>query len=446
MAKTNRAPAAVTAFTHEGGRADTRQKPLVELERAVATCMLWENTFYEKGSEIAERIAALSKVASPEQLSALAVKARHDYKLRHVPLFLCVQLAAMASGRKDGLVRQTVFDCVKRPDEMGELLALYWKQNGKDKPIANQVKKGLAAAFANFNEYQLSKWNRDAEVKLRDVMFLVHPNMSLSEALGKKIAGNALESADTWEVALSAGKDKKQTWERLLSEKKLGYMALLMNLRNMEQAKVDRTMVEDALINGAAKSKALPFRFVAAHKHAPGYAQALSEAMVRAIEGEAKLAGSTLLVIDVSGSMDAKLSSKSEMMRLDAAGALAVLLRQICETVKVVTFSNRVVEVPNLRGLGMLPAINGSQLHGGTELRKALQQLKACGSHDRVIVITDEQSHDGNEPLWTKYGYICNVAPYKPGLETDGGWVRINGWSERIVDWIRFEEGQKEQQ
>jgi 60 kDa SS-A/Ro ribonucleoprotein len=439
MARTN-TKVDYRAKTREGGRADPHMKPLVELERAVATCLLWENTFYENGSEIAKRIGELSRMVSPEDVAAVAIKARTDYKLRHVPLFLCLQLIAMTSGRKDGLASKTIARVIQRPDEMGELISLYRKD--KRVPLAGQLKKGLREAFGKFSAYQFEKWNRDASVKLRDVMFLVSPKPTKDrEQLYKAIAENQLQSADTWEVALSAGKDKKEVWERLLSEKKLGYMALLMNLRNMEQAHVDRGLIESVLLAGAPKSKALPFRFVSAAKHAPAFAQALSDSMLSALTEAQKLKGSTLLVVDVSGSMDAPISAKSELMRLDAAGALAVLLREVCESCRVFTFSNSLVEVSNFRGLPMLAGINQSQQHGGTELAGALQRLKGyVPNATRVIVVTDEQSSDGNIPKWTERGYICNVAPYRPGLETSGGWVRVNGWSERLVDWIRLEE------
>lgn len=424
--------------THEGGRADAHQKPAVELERAVATCLLWENTFYEKGSDVADRIADLCKQVPVEQVAALALKARTDYKLRHVPLFLCVQLAKLASGRHDGLMRHTLESVIQRPDEMSEFLSQYW--NGGKKPLSAQVKKGLRAAFGKFSEYQFAKWDRDGAIKLRDVMFLVHPKPT-AEALYKQIAERTLKPADTWEVALSAGSDKKETWERLLKEKKLGFMALLMNLRNMESANVDRAIVEQALSDGAPHSKALPFRFISAAKHAPSYAQSLSDAMVAAIEGAEKLAGKTALVVDVSGSMDDKLSGKSELMRLEAAGALGILLREVCQSVRVFTFSNQLVEVPNLRGIGLMDAIHRSQPHGGTQLADSLDALsRHIPDVDRIIVITDEQAHDGNGRMWGNRGYIVNVAPYKPGLELSGGWHRVNGWSERIVDWIRAEE------
>src|SRR5689334_2519875 len=125
MAKLNVA-VNIKAFTHEGGRADAHLKPIVELERMVATCLLWENTFYEAGEDIAARIADLCRQVSPEDVAGLAIKVRNQYKLRHVPLFLGVQLAALARGRTDGLVRRTLRQVIQRPDELGELLAIYW--------------------------------------------------------------------------------------------------------------------------------------------------------------------------------------------------------------------------------------------------------------------------------------------------------------------------------
>jgi 60 kDa SS-A/Ro ribonucleoprotein len=442
--KSNR-PLTYVTKTHEGGRADAHQKPAIELERAVATCMLFENTFYESGNDIAKRIEGLCTKVDTQFIAELAVKARNEYKLRHVPLFLAKQLAKLASGDPRGLVRKTLAEVIQRPDEMGEFLAIYWKGQAPDKrsPLSAQIKKGLKAAFEKFGPYHLQKWNRDAQVKLRDVMFLVHPKVKEPgmTQVYKLLAEDALPPADTWEVALSSGADKKVTWERLLSERKLGYMALLMNLRNMEAAGVNRSLVESALAAGASKSKALPFRFISAMKHAPAYAQALSDAMLSAIEGTDKLAGTTALLIDVSGSMDYQISGKSELTRVEAAGALSVLLREVCSSVRVFTFSEKLQEVPNIRGIGLMSAIHNSQPHSSTMLASALKTMKRYTEDvDRIIVVTDEQSQDGTQASWAKSAYIVNVAPYKPGLETSNGFYRVNGWSERVVDWIRVEE------
>jgi 60 kDa SS-A/Ro ribonucleoprotein len=450
--------------THEGAPARIPVS-VKQLERQVATCMLWENTFYESGQEIAKSIAELCKSVSPNDIAKLAIKARNEYKLRHVPLFLLVQL----NKRRDesvGLLKTTIREVVQRPDEMGELISLIAKdESNKGKPLKKvlsaQVKKGLAEAFKKFSTYQLSKWNRDSEIKLRDVAFLVHakpkygvrgytktarkagimlPEDEGSQTLSKLVMGT-LESADTWEVALSSGKDKRETWERLLLEKNLGYMALLMNLRNMEEAGVNRLFVEKALLDGAENSRALPFRFISAYKHAPGYAQALSDAMIKAISGETKLMGSTALLVDVSGSMDETITDKSTLLRWEAAAALGILLREICESVRVFTFSESLVEVPNVRGISMIEKISQSQAHSGTYLGGALSNVFMKMTPDRVIVVTDEQSHDQIPmlPVGSR-GYIVNVAPYRPSLMTNGRWTRVNGFSERLVDWIRFEE------
>ncbi len=433
--KTNQ-PCAMVAETHEGGRADAHQTPLVELTRAVSTCLLFENTFYEKGSDMAGRIEALCAKVKPEELAALAVKARTDLKLRHVPLFLARQMARLHKGK---LVGDVLASVIQRPDEMSEFLSLYWKD--KKQPLSAQVKRGLAGAFTKFNEYSLAKWNRDGAVKLRDVLFLCHakPKDAEQDDLWKRLVKGELAVPDTWEVALSTGQDKRATWERLLREKRLGYIALLMNLRNMTEAGVDRELVESAIRVGAPKSRALPFRFLSAAKHAPQYAAALSDALLSVPLGT--LPGATDLVIDVSGSMDYAISGKSQLTRLEAASALAVLFRQVSRTCRVWTFSTALVEVPNYRGLPLVEAIARSQSHQGTYLAGALMELsKKTRAENRLVVITDEQTHDGIVPILAGRAYLVNVAGYKPGLDVSHGWHRVSGWSERVCDWICLEE------
>jgi len=395
--KTNTA-AVNTERTYEGGLARTPAAPL-QLERQVATCLLFEDTFYAKGSTIADGIAATCKSVDVGEIARLAIKAREDFKLRHVPLFLLAQLD-LRRAERPGLVAATVERVIQRADEMGELLSIVQKVNG-DKPLKKvlsaQVKKGLVKAFRKFGAYALAKYNRDGKIRLRDVLFLCHakPKDDEQAAVWKRLVDGTLESPDTWEVALSAGSDKKATWERLLREKKLGYMALLLNLRNMTEANVDGALVEAALREGASGSRALPFRFVSAYKSAPAYAQAISDAMLSAIDRTQILPGMTYIVIDVSGSMDAPLSAKGTLMRLEAASALAVLLRELGIT-RVFTFSQNLVEVQNVRGLPMIAGVANSQQHGGTYLADTLKTLFSnLPAPTRVIVVTDEQAHDG---------------------------------------------------
>lgn len=469
--------------THEGGRAFPHQKPIDELERAVCVCLLFEDTFYEKGNRLAERIAELCRQVSLAELAALAIKARIDMKLRHVPLFLLVQLIKLASERKqDGhLVSLTIQAVIQRPDEMGELLSLYWGDrkpgDRKRPPLANALKRGLALAFTKFKPYQLAKWNRDAAIKLKDVMFLVHPipadlvartdeeihrvidNTGFVTQVDRKgykrgpvdrhtigqgavwsqlIAGT-LAAPDTWEVALSGGADKKETFTRLLEEKKLGYIALLMNLRNMAEVGVEQALVERSILDGAKGSKALPFRFLSAAGHAPQYAQALSDAMESCVEGELK--GSSVLLIDVSGSMNSPLSKKGTMMLYEAAAALAVLVRGVSKSCRVFAYNDQLMEVANLRGLALVDGIR-RLVRGGTRTASAVSEVnKRIGEGiDRFILITDEQAHDGLIQPKAKQGYLINVGPYAPALDLEGRWIRFTGWSERVVEWIQLEE------
>jgi hypothetical protein len=263
-----------------------------------------------------------------------------------------------------------------------------------------------------------------------------------SDGLYKALINGTLPTPDTWEVALSGGADKRETFTRLLVEGKLGYTALLMNLRNMAEAKVDTALVSTKIIEGAKGSKELPFRFVTAVKHAPVYAGALDIAMQASLSELPSLDGETVVLVDVSGSMNDPLSTKAETRRLEAASALAVLLRGSSQFCRVFTFSDQLVEVPGYQGLGLIGAIVNSQPQRRTYLRSALQTLQGvCPNASRVIVITDEQSHDGTYDAWAPSSLLINVAGYKPGLDVSQGWTRLNGWSERVVDFIRAEEG-----
>lgn len=465
MTRLNR-PMAHVAETHEGGRADPHLTPLAELRKAVATCLLWEPTFYESGDSIATRIAALCQHVAPQEIAALAVEARTTWKLRHVPLWLCVQLLRRVNipppHPRDWalLVRETIAAVIRRPDEMAELVRLYWHAHGGRKMLPRQLKAGLAHAFQRFSEFQLAKWNRPDVVKLRDVLFLCHakPKEDAQARLWKRLIAGELTTPDTWEVALSAGKDKRETWTRLLSEGRLGYIALLMNLRNMLEANVDQALIESCLIEGAAGSWALPFRFVSALRAAPRLLRALDTAMERAVttqrdKGELRpVSGSTALVVDVSGSMDDVLSSgrrkagSTPTTRLDAASALAVLCGVLCPQLRVFTFSESLIEIPPYRGLALIGAIATSQQHRGTYLGASLNTLRDKApdtqAFDRLLVITDEQAHDALPPCWAPHGYVLNVAPYKPGLETQGTWQRINGFSERVLDWMMAHESE----
>jgi hypothetical protein len=424
--------------THEGAPAKIIT-PEQALRRSVLSCMLWENEFYEDGVQIAGRIHELVPQVAPDKVAALAVEARERMKLRHAPLLLVREMARHATHRS--LVAETLARVIQRADELSEFVAIYWA--GGRQPLSAQVKKGLAAAFGKFDEYALAKYDRAGAVRLRDVLFLSHarPVDEAQAALWKRLAENELATPDTWEVALSAagrgeGAGKRDVWERLLGERKLGALALLRNLRNLHNASVSEELVLAALAS-LKTDRVLPFRFLAAARNAPQWEQPLEDAMFRALDGRAaRLAGHTVLLVDVSGSMETHLSSRSEMRRTDAAYGLAILLREMAEKVTIYTFSNQAKLVPSRRGMALRDALDQSQPHQGTYLGAALTQAEAdCKSgFDRLVIITDEQSHD-RVPAPHGKGYVINVASARNGVGY-GEWTHIDGWSEAVVDYI----------
>jgi hypothetical protein len=431
MARLNMLNLNFGARTHEGAPARHISTEL-QLRRSVLACLLWESQFYEDGVEIAGRIAELVPRVAAEKVAGLAVEAREKMKLRPAPLLLVREMARHATHR--GLVAETLARVIQRADELAEFVAIYWK-NGRV-PLSGQVKKGLAAAFPKFDQYALAKYDRGGAVKLRDVLFLAHakPRDVAQAEVWKRLIAGELSAPDTWEVALSSGADKREAWERLLREQKLGALALLRNLRNLREAGVEEGLVLAAL--GAMNtSRVLPFRFLAAARYAPQWEEALEQAMLKCVAGQEKLAGKTVVLVDVSGSMTAPLSRRSEMLRTDAAYGLAVLLREIGEKVSLFSFSDSLIEVPARRGFALRDAIDASQRHNSTQLGKAVDALNRKHSYDRLIVISDEQAHDTVSAPKGK-GYVINVASYKNGVGY-GKWMHIDGWSESVVEYIR---------
>lgn len=304
MARTNTKQNMVNTglVTHEGAPAKKINAEQM-LRRSTMSALLWEDEFYEDGVLISKRVADLIPSVDPVKVAEMAIEAREKMKLRHMPLFMVREMARHDTHKK--MVSGTLTRIIQRADEFAEFVALYF--GGKKQPLSAQVKLGLAGAFMKtkkikvgdkfkvvpyFDEYQYAKYNRDNGVKLRDALFLSHPKPinKTQEKLFKKIVENKLAIPETWETMLSAGKDAQKTWEKLMDSNKLGALALLRNLRNMEQAGVSKIKIKDALSKMNVQ-RVLPFRFIAAARYAPKLESELELAMFKSLDGKPKLAG-----------------------------------------------------------------------------------------------------------------------------------------------------------
>lgn len=474
--RTNKKVKQPTLRTFEGTKAG-RIGDAKALRRAVASCLLWEDQFYESGALISERLKQLTLAVHPEDAGAIAVDAREVYKLRHAPLWVARWLASGDQHQRD-VCAQLLPLIIQRPDEIAEFMALYWKE-GKT-PIAACVKRGLAAAFTNFNEYQLAKYDRPGAIRLRDVLFMVHAKPARTDVADKALPplekgryrrgqvfrhtddvltrlvgddGNKLAIPGTWENELSAGKDKKEVWEALLQQQKLGALALLRNLRNMQAVKVDEGLIREAL--QAMKTEwVLPFRFITAARYAPRLEKELEAAMLRCLADQPRLAGRTALIVDTSPSMwMMQVSARSELDRFEAAAALAILCREVCEDVRIYWFNNKAGEVPARSGFALRDVLASTK--GDASCGSLATKLAAKDGYDRIIVLTDGQWHPesvgfgwgreqdavevAGKPLTDK-AYMLNVASQRNAVGDKQHWHLIEGWSEAVLEFIRAEE------
>lgn len=422
--KTNKATKKDPVFTFEGGKA-SHITAFEELTRATMSCLLWEDEFYEDGVSIAERITQLTKECIDkgmyDKVIELLKKVKFDMRLRHCPLWMIV--AIYRAGKT--VSKDIIASILTRPDDMGELISLYRKDNEKA-PIPNAFKKGMSIAMQNFDEYQLAKWNKNANYKLVDVVNLCHPKVT--EAIDKLIKGT-LETPKTWEVLLSAaGSDivkKHDAWIELIESNKLPDMALLKNISGMLKVNVAKSVITKR-IKQIKNGKLLPIDYIRAAQNNPSLENEIEEKFLATFE-KPSLTGKTAILVDVSGSMDGE--------RLKYALALSMIGREMCEDVDIYSFSNFVEQIPNRRGFALAEAIDKSQCHSGTYMWKAIEEIKK-NKYDRLIIITDEQSMDSGTSTNIKNSYIINVATYNKGVGYQNGIKHINGFSDKVFNYI----------
>ena len=424
------------------------------LKRALMSTMLFEDIAYESGSSVAKNISNLVPLVDPKLVYELAVEARFVGQLRHAPLWIAVQMLKHATHKP--YVSDLLYEIVNRPDELSEFLALYWSVNNK--PIAKQAKLGLGRAFNKFNEYQFGKWNRNNDIKLIDVMRLVHPTpeTAANNLLFQKIKTDTLATPDTWEVELSKGGNKRASWTRLLEENKIPGTALLMNLRNIQEAGVESSLISKSILNASTKWL-LPLSFFKAAKFAPMYKAELDTLMISSLANQPKLAGHTVLLIDVSGSMGVLLSKKSEFSRLDVAKSLAIIAVSMCEDVNVYLTAGS--DSRRVHATESIPVIHGFNLFNGPAYLDAVRKVGGGGIFtrqclkytkpynpitERVIVISDSQDCDiaNRVPApYGKYNYIIDISSNAGGVNYQGIWTaEVNGWSEKFINFIHYME------
>lgn len=488
MGKFNNTTNGSTATTnHEGATAFT-MTPELELYSLVVTSLI-TNTFYESEHERLERLRTLVAAVKPRFVAQLAIYAREEMNLRTVPLVLLVELAKIHSG--DNLVSSALVRVIKRPDELTETLSYYALANNREgahklNKLSNQLKKGLAAAFNSFDEYQFGKYNGKQAISLKDALFLVHPVPSSTDqqALFDKIATDSLSTPYTWETELSAKGNNKEVWTELVASKKLPYMATLRNLRNILNADVSNETLNTVaeLISSpeeVRKSKQLPFRFLSAYRELgelnDGRTQFVLDALEQAIRVTAEnikgfeLSTTVMIACDVSASMQKPISPRSTVEHYDIGLVLGMLLKSKCSNVITGFFGDiyKTVQLPsdtilqNVTELRRREGEVGYSTNGHEVIQHLIKEKKII---DKVMIFTDCQMWDrvweGGSNMgstfknsWYNYKelvapdaklYLFDLSGYgsTPISTTQQDVYMIAGWSDKVFDMLSaYEQG-----
>jgi hypothetical protein len=444
-----------------------------ELFLLAVSNMVGEQTFYEASGDRDARYAEMVQrvaVDDPAWVTDFLRWLRVEGNMRSASLVGAAEAVAgrLAAGTNGGS-RQMVNSVLQRPDEPGELFAYWVSRYGR--VIPKPVKRGAADAVRRlYNQYALLKYDTGSHgFRFADVIDLVHPTpgapwqsdlfrYALDRRHGRDVTApwplgmlhtnrelralavehpeallnpEVLRSAGmTWEDALSlvgSKVDKRKLWEALIPS--MGYMALLRNLRNFDQAGVSDEVAEQVAKRisdpeQVARSRQFPFRFLSAYRNVPSlrWEYPLEKALDACLVNVPELSGRTLILVDRSGSMFWRRSEKAQLTWADSAAIFgAALAKRNHGRADLVEFGSTSQVVPLGPGDSLLRLIERFHDLGGTYIQRATREHYR--GHDRVVIITDDQAHDGDPGAVIPPGvplYLFNLIGYRHGSAAAG--------------------------
>jgi len=427
MARFNSPTTGSKTINLAGGEA-YKQTPELELVSILLTSFA-NDQYYRSANDTFAELKQLIKRCDPMFVAQAVVFARITFGMRSITHVVAAELAEHLKGMP--WAKDFYKAVIHRPDDMMEIVSYYMENCAKagsgkrsKKGITKAMKTGFAKALSQFNVYQLAKYRGEGKsIKLVDIVNMVHP--AHSEAIEALVKGT-LKSTDTWESMLTkAGQEagdeeeketlKKEAWTTLIKERKIGYFALLRNLRNIQEQAPE--MVEEALTlltdeKLIRKSLVLPFRFTTAYEEIEGMIsdkqtrsimQALNKAIDISLSNVPRFEGNTLVVLDVSGSMDGRPSQ---------IGSLFAAILVKTNNADLVTFDNYARYVSyDLQSPVTQIAESIDFTGGGTNFHSIFEILKS--KYDRIIILSDMQG-------WV--GYNCptrEFSDYKVRMEAD---------------------------
>lgn len=465
---------------------------------AVSSLDLTYKAFHEDRDARLHRFRTLVReiaVSNPAWLVWLLGFMRQDLNLRTAPLIgACEFVKARKDARLHGHSRAAVRAALGRADEPGEMLAYWTSRYGRALPAP--MKRGIADKLAElYSEWSLLKHDSpDKPWRFADVIELTHPKPAPAEAavprsalyqhaidrrhnrpggpppllrmlcrrkelmalpvtqrrplvLGADGPDVLRQAGMTWESLAGwvQGPMDAAMWEAILPH--MNYMARVRNLRNLEQAGVASAVLNDLATYLAdpvqvAKSRQLPFRFLAAHRVMDGHLRwgwPLEQALNHSLANIPELPGRTLVLVDRSPSMwMQKMSEHSTMSWADGAAVFGAALALRAEQADLIEFGETSYPVEFTPGESVLRVVNRLHTLGGTNIPGAVERFYRSGFHHRVVIVTDEQTRPKMLPPSNRYGsdgrhvpidylieetvpvYVWNFGGYETGFVPTG--------------------------
>jgi hypothetical protein len=436
------------SVTHEGGTGFAKDAK-TELFTLAVTNMVNETTFYESADARQDRFVYLVQkvtLEDPAWVAAFVPWLRNEANMRSAAVVVAVEY--VRAGGANG--RTVINSACSRADEPAEVIGYWLSHYGRRIPMA--IKRGVADAAADlYNERNALKYDGGARgIRMGDVIELTHPkpagpaqsmlfrhlldrrhghwvndgdDVLALQAIGLKTLAKAYNVdavapparrqflADFHEIVLDAG----YTWERLSGWlpggmdaaawesiiPAMGYMALLRNLRNFEQAGVDKavlTQVADKIADPEAvvHSRQFPYRFWSAYRNSGTtfFAAAIEAALELSVKNIPVFSGRTLVAIDTSASMNTVVSSRSKVRNVEI-GALFGAAVGAQSSVDLMIYANHGKKVTH-RPISVLRTVEGivnsiGVVGHGTETWPSV--IDHYDGQDRIIVFTDMQDH-----------------------------------------------------
>lgn len=464
-----------TQTTNFAGAIAYSQTPELELVSILLTSFV-EDKFYESAQDQLVRLRDLiDRIPNKEFIAKAAIYARHEFGMRSITHVIAGELCMRV--KNEVWLKDALTQIICRPDDILEIVAYYLGQRKVKGNLPAALRKAICSALSKFDRYQLAKYRGgDAKIKMVDIFNMVHPKPTKDqEFIFKDLMSGNLVSTETWESKLSkAGQDgktadevrdlKKDAWIELIKTKKIGYFALLRNLRNIINQAPEAVPAACELLTDAkfiAYSKIFPFNFMTAFHEITTLVnqnayqsmpvlRAINEAMTLSVSNVPVFSGTNLIALDVSGSMTGK--------PLDIGSLFAALLFKKNES-DILLFSDKAqyimpgLSIDSLATLTTTIKAYASLLNGGTDFNLI---FKKCNKrYDRIFILSDMQAWKCNDILNSNlkqyksshdadpYIYSFDLAGYGSMQFPERNVFAIAGFSDKIFGVIKLLETDK---